>query len=121
MKRVPIQARTVPAKDPRLDMGEDELEEHVRTLCRDLGVTRVHHRDSRGTTPGWPDDVLIGTRMILREAKRQDGRVSPAQVEMHRLLAAAGVDVAVWRPADLISGRIAREIAAISPRLRGAR
>lgn len=107
-------------RDPRLAMSEEKLEEAVRCIARDLGVTRVHHRDSRQTTSGWPDDVLIGPGgLLFRELKRQDGRVTPTQAAMHQALADAGADIAVWRPEDLISGRIAREVAAIS-RLRHA-
>lgn len=97
-------------------MSEDELGEHVRDLCKAYDVTRVHHLRSKGTTPGWPDDALIGTRLLLRELKRQDNYPTPAQRDMIAALQAAGEDVDVWKPTDLLSGRIRREIAAISPR-----
>lgn len=103
------------ARDPRLRMSEAQLEEHVRRICKDAGVVRVHHRVSAMTTPGWPDDVLIGPGGILfRELKRQDGRVTAEQAAMHAALAEAGADVAVWRPEHLISGDIAWQITAIS-------
>lgn len=102
-------------RDGRLDMSEDALEEEVRGICKQLAVIRVHHRDSRRTTSGWPDDVLIGPHGILfRELKRTGGKPSPTQEAMLAALAEAGGDVAVWRPIDLITGRIAREIAAVS-------
>ena len=106
--------RSIP-RDPRLEMSEDALEEHVRRLCKDLGVVRVHHRDSRQTTSGWPDDVLLGPGgCLFRELKRQDGRATGTQEAMLAALIVAGQDAAIWRPEDLLSGRIAREITAIS-------
>lgn len=103
------------ARDPRLRMSEAQLEEHVRCICHDVGVIYVHQRDSRGTTKGLPDDLLIGPGgLLFRELKRQDGKVSPEQAAMHAALAEAGADVATWRPSDLISGDIAWQITAIS-------
>lgn len=102
-------------------MREEDLEEHVRDLCKVYDVTRVHHLRSKGTTPGWPDDALIGTRMIYRELKGSRGRVSPAQRKMIAEMRAAGADVDVWWPDDLVTGRVQREIAEISRRQIGRR
>ena len=108
-------SRNFPTNDGRLDMSEEKLEEAVRSICRDLGVTRVHHRDSRQTTSGWPDDCLIGPGGILfRELKRTGGKTTAAQDAMHAALAEAGADVAVWRPINLVNQDIVREITAIS-------
>ena len=96
-------------------MGENELEEHVRAICKDLGVIRIHVYQSRGTTPGVPDDILIGPGGILwRELKTAKGKLSPAQQAMGEALQAAGQDWDTWRPCDLYSRRIAHELAAIS-------
>ena len=96
-------------------MSEAELEEHVRAICKDLGVIRIHVRNSRGTTPGVPDDILIGPRGILwRELKTMRGKVTPAQQEIGRALVAAGQDYGVWRPSLLLTGVIAHELAGIS-------
>lgn len=107
-------------------MSEEDLEEAVRDICRVLGVIRVHHRDSRGTTSGWPDDVLLGPHdALFREMKTQLGDVRPAQVTMLAAMRQAGLDADVWRPADLRSGRILNEIRAISrlanPKKKGSR
>ncbi len=102
-------------------MSERELEEHIRELCRGLGVLRFHVRDSRGMNRGMPDDVLIGAGGILwRECKTQKGRLTPEQQDTGEALAALGQDYALWRPADLLSGRIARELEIISGRAAGA-
>jgi hypothetical protein len=95
-------------------MSEAQLTESVRDLCTGLRLWRWHHLCSRGTTPGWPDEVIAGPRGVLfRELKRQHGRVSPAQRHCLDLLAGAGMDVAVWRPLDLHTGRILAELRAI--------
>lgn len=98
-------------------MREEELEEHVRGACKALDVIRVHQLRSRGTEAGWVDDVLLGPHgALFRELKTARGRVSPAQESMHVVMRQAGLNVAVWRPADWHSGRILREITAISGR-----
>jgi hypothetical protein len=94
---------------------ERELEGHVKALCKAHGVMYFHPLDSRGTNPGFPDDVLIVHGAVMwRELKSQKGRVRPDQKIVLAALKAAGHDVDVWRPCDLLSGRIAREIAALS-------
>jgi len=42
------------------------------------------------------------------------GKVSAAQHAIGEALTVAGQDFAVWRPDDYLSGRIARELTAIS-------
>lgn len=96
-------------------MSEGELEEQIRTLCLDLGILRFHVPDSRGMTHGFPDDVLIGKRGVLwRECKDQKKKATPEQRQVGTALVGLGQDYALWRPADLVSGRIARELAAVS-------
>jgi hypothetical protein len=96
-------------------MPEAELEEHIRYACKQVGVIYVHHRRSQETEAGFPDDVLIGPRGVLwRENKRTGYDPTPAQRRVLDALTEAGQDVAVWRPVDLLSGRVSREIAAIS-------
>jgi hypothetical protein len=63
---------------------------------------------------GWPDLALCGRRgLLFRELKTAAGRLSVTQRQWGDRLCAAGADWAVWRPADLISGRIACELQAI--------
>ena len=102
-------------------MSEAELEEQVRDACKKLGVIRIHIYHARGTTPGVPDDVLIGPRGVLwRELKTMTGHVSPAQRAMGEALLAAGQDFAIWRPEDWFSGRIRLELMAIAGLMAGA-
>ena len=111
------------------DRGPDSLDAHVRKLMRDLGLTGFHVEKSLDveknrknvSVKGWPDWSIRGPRGVLfRELKSQRGRVEPEQREWLDALAAAGADVDVWRPEDLLSGRIAHELTAISALRAGA-
>lgn len=96
-------------------MTEAKLEEGIRALCKDLGIIRIHVYLSRGTTPGVPDDILIGPRGILwRECKTMRGKLTPAQQAMGEALLSAGQDWGVWRPSLLLNGEVARELAALA-------
>lgn len=60
---------------------------------------------------GWVDLVILGRGAALFvEVKKQDSRTSRRQLETHAELAAAGLWVRVWRPTDLASGLIEREL-----------
>jgi hypothetical protein len=101
------------------DRGRDSLDAHVRRLLKDLGLSGYHTRDSRGSARGYPDWTIAGPGgVIWRELKTQRGTVRPDQQAWLDILAAAGQDAGVWRPEDLLSGRIGRELAALA-RLRG--
>ena len=60
-------------------MPERELQQLVGDLCRLLGLPHFHVRHSRGMTAGWPDSVIVGTRVIYRELKAEHGQLSPDQ------------------------------------------
>ena len=97
------------------DRGRDSLDAHVRRLCDDLGLLRYHTHDARRSAKGFPDLVVCGPGGVLfRELKTQRGTVRPEQQQWLDELAAANADVGVWRPADLLSRRIARELANIA-------
>ncbi len=103
-------ARTMPE-----DRGTDSLDAHVRRLMADLGLWAYHTRNSKGCEPGMPDWVIVGTTGILwRELKRESGSLTPAQREVGERITRAGGNWKVWRPSDLLAGRIARELAGIS-------
>lgn len=96
-------------------MSEAQLDAHVRELCKGLGLLRYHTHDSRRSPSGFPDLVCVGPRGVLfRELKRQRGKVSAEQQEWLDALTATGQNAAVWRPASLLSGAIAAELAGIS-------
>jgi hypothetical protein len=95
-------------------MSEAELELHVRRLARDLRLLAYHTHDSRRSARGFCDWVICGSRVLFRELKTQRGRVTAEQKEWLDALVLAEQDADVWRPEDLLSGRIARELAAIA-------
>jgi hypothetical protein len=100
-------------------MTEAELQQHVRDLCADLGLYHYHPHYSRRSEPGWPDSVIVGSRVLFRELKSEHGTLAAAQRDLGERLRRAGQDWAVWRPRDLYSGAIGRQLAAIAahPRL----
>ena len=96
------------------DRGRNSLDWHVRKLMKDLGLLGYHTKDSRGSREGYPDWTIVGSRTLFRELKREGKNPTAAQQVWLDALTAAGEDADVWRPSDLYSGRIARELVAIS-------
>lgn len=95
-------------------MNERHLQGAVIDMCRLYGIAWYHSYSSRHCVPGWPDLALCGTRrFILRELKSVVGILTPEQDEWGLMLQQAGISWAVWRPDDLKSGRIQRELLAI--------
>lgn len=106
-------------------MSEAVLQARCEAAARQLGWLVFHAPDNRPiraksgrtyvqrVTPGFPDLVLAHKtqrRVLYRELKTATGRVQAPQVEWLEVLAAGGGDVGVWRPADLLSGRIVSEL-----------
>lgn len=91
-------------------MPEKELQQLVGDLCRLLGLPHFHVRHSAGMAAGWPDSVIIGTRVIYRELKSEHGQLSPDQRAIGDKLRAAEADWKVWRPRDWLSGGIEMEL-----------
>lgn len=96
-------------------MSERELDNSIRSLAAGLGLKRYATHDSRKSPAGFPDLVLAGPGGVLfRELKTERGRHTNAQLEWLLALSDAKSDADTWRPSDLLSGRIARELTAIS-------
>ena len=51
---------------------------------------------------------------MFRELKTERGKVTPGQEAWLEALTFAGFDTGVWRPAQLLDGTIARELAALA-------
>lgn len=69
-----------------------------------------HPRYSLGSEPGWPDLTLVrrrDRRLLFAELKSEKGFLSTRQAEVLELLEEVGMEVHIWRPSDLSSGRIA--------------
>lgn len=95
-------------------MTEEQLQVAVLQLAEisDYGI-RYHNPDSRRSQAGFPDLVLGSLsrrRVLFRELKTDTGKVRPEQSACLDTLTFAGLDAGVWRPADLKSGRIIREL-----------
>jgi hypothetical protein len=94
-------------------MTEEQLAGEVTRLLAARPSLRWHRcRDSRFCRGprGWPDLAVIGSGLVVRELKGDDTRTRLYQAAYGDALMEAGVSWSVWRPADLESGRIEREL-----------
>lgn len=94
-------------------MTEADFTRGVLDLARILGWRSAHFRAARtqrgwrtpvqGDGRGWPDLVLVRPpRVVVAELKADSGRVSHDQAAwLAYLERCPGVEVFVWRPADL--------------------
>jgi hypothetical protein len=93
---------------------EAQFQDTVVAICKLLGVAWYHPFFSRRSAAGWPDLALCGPRgFITRELKTERGKLTRDQEKWGLMLRAAGISWDVWRPDDLHSGRIRRELEAI--------
>jgi hypothetical protein len=99
-------------------MGEAQFMDAIRELCKLYGLLVFHCKDSRGSWgPGFPDLVIVGHGgVIFREAKTARGTTTTNQEWWAARLIQAGADWAIWRPADLTSGRIKTELERVAGR-----
>lgn len=96
-------------------MTEKQLLAAVVELAGYLGIFVYHTHDSRRSEPGFPDLVLAGTHgMLFAELKSADGRMSRAQLAWRWRLMKAGSTWRLWRPRELESGEILRELKGIA-------
>lgn len=105
-------------------MIEDDLLTAVLDMARLFGLRVAHFRPAN-TERGWrtavqadgkgyPDLTIAGPGgLLFRELKSATGRLSAEQQDWAATLASAGADFAVWRPEDLRTKRIERELRAI--------
>jgi hypothetical protein len=95
-------------------MPEASLQQAVTDLCELLRLKWYHANLPIWDKRGWPDLVIGGRRgTIFRELKTEKGTVTPDQAEWGALLEIAGISWGVWRPRDLQSGQILRELEAL--------
>lgn len=90
------------------DMLEGVLQERVRQLLILHGWRHYHTYRSKRSPAGFPDVCAIrGNRLLFAELKREKGKTTPAQdAWLADLRALPGIEVYVWRPRFLLSGRI---------------
>ena len=95
-------------------MGEATLQREVMKTLAMWEWRSYHSWSSRHSSAGFPDIVAVrGLRVIFAELKKEDGELSTAQEEWIGALRVTItlarsdiVEVYVWRPSDLLSGRI---------------
>lgn len=82
-------------------MTEREWQSFVVDLAGSSGWWTYHTFDSRRSTAGFPDLVLVrGGELIFAELKRDGGRPTPEQLAVLLMLRGAGQTAVVWTPAD---------------------
>ena len=81
-------------------LSERDFQRQVVQLAEVMGWRVYHTYDSRRSSPGFPDLVLVrAPRVIFVELKRQRGRVTAAQTEWaDELGLCPGVEYYLWRP-----------------------
>jgi hypothetical protein len=79
-------------------MTEAQFQAQVVQLAGLLGWSWYHTHDSRRSPAGFPDLVLWRERVIFAELKRENGRLSHAQVDVGNALRRAGAEAYCWRP-----------------------
>lgn len=79
--------------------NEKHFTDSVRTAAKRLGWMAYHTYDSRRSTAGFPDLVLVRDhRLIFAELKMKKGEMSDAQYMWLRSLVVAGQEVHIWKP-----------------------
>jgi hypothetical protein len=97
-------------------MSERYLEDGIRRILKDLpGILAYHTFISKRSASGLPDWIFTSARGVMwRELKRVGEEPTSAQQQWLDTLRASGQDADTWWPADLLSGRCARELAALA-------
>lgn len=86
-----------------LPFTERDLQRQVTDIAKMFRWQIYHPFLSKWSEKGFPDLTLIRPpRLVFAELKRDKAKTTPAQDEWLELLGACpGVEVYVWRPADL--------------------
>lgn len=100
-------------RHPKPFANEKQFQQAVNDLCDVFGLLYYHVYDSRRSTSGFPDLVIVGTEVIYAELKTERGVISPAQAHWLATLRAAGQRAYVWRPEDWTSRKIEAELRSI--------
>lgn len=82
--------------------SEKQFMSQVVELARLCHWAVYHTRDSRGSTAGFPDLVLLrGDQLVICEIKTMTGRLTTAQASwLSALRLVPGISVFLWRPDD---------------------
>lgn len=94
-------------------MSEKDFQQNVLDLARTKQWLVYHTFDSRRSEPGFPDLTLVSRktgRVMFREIKTEEGKLTSEQVLWLALLIKGGNDADVWRPSDI--EKIQKELSA---------
>ena len=80
--------------------SEADFQRQVITLAESLRWSCYHTHDSQRSNPGYPDLTLWRERIVYAELKRENGKLSHAQMKVLDELKTARGEVYVWRPSD---------------------
>ena len=83
----------------RPEGSEKDFQRSVIRLATLCGWLTYHTHDSRGSSPGFPDLVLVRDRVIFAELKTTKGRLGQHQLDWLARLREAGAETYLWRPA----------------------
>ena len=91
-------------------ISERDLQQHVVSMAKALGWSVFHPWLSVHSAAGWPDLFMCkAERALAVELKAENGKVSWQQVAwLGDLAQVPGIEAAVWRPSDLLSGHLER-------------
>lgn len=88
-------------------MTEKQLQAAIVECARLLGWLTYHTFDSRRSSPGFPDLILIrGGRLIAAELKSETGKMRPEQDAWLEAFIGTGALAAVWRPSHWLAGLV---------------
>lgn len=85
-------------------LSEARWQSQVIALAAYLGWRVYHTHDSRRSAAGYPDLTMVHPRkrrLVMAELKKDGEEPTPEQRLWIEDLRAAGVEVWVWRPADI--------------------
>jgi VRR-NUC domain len=86
------------------DLTEKRFQAQVVELARMSGFTTYHTYDSRRSSPGFPDLVIVKKGMgrpIFAELKTNKGKLSEPQEEWKEILEEIpGANYKLWRPSS---------------------
>jgi hypothetical protein len=96
-----VAPRVNPAESKPIQQTERAFQASVIRYAELMGWTCHHHYDSRRSSPGLPDLLLVRRpRVVWAELKSERGRLTPDQRAWIEELRACGQEVFLWRPSD---------------------
>lgn len=81
-------------------MTERNFQNSVVSIAKMYGWLVFHDYDSRRSTPGFPDLVMVRPPRVVVVEIKVGAQVTSQQHEWLELLAACGVEAYVWYPSD---------------------